>query len=99
MMEKITNPKIKLMASGKRLTAKQMQAKAGDLLPKHLANLESILFVQEGECILSINDKENILKQGDAFVVPPNITHQIRANTDFKGIHFMPKEIEFQFFK
>ncbi|HLR31960.1 MAG TPA: cupin domain-containing protein [Fodinibius sp.] len=98
-MEKVTKPKVKSLASGNNLTAKQMQAEAGDLLPKHLANMESILFVHEGECTLTINGEDKLLKQGDAFIVPPDAKHQIKAETDFKGIHFMPKEIEFQFFK
>lgn len=98
-MEKVTKPKVKSIASGNTLTAKQMQAEAGDLLPKHLADMESILFVQEGKCTLTINDEDNILNQGDTFIVPPKAKHQIKANADFKGIHFMPKEIEFQFFK
>jgi quercetin dioxygenase-like cupin family protein len=97
-MEKITNPIIKTLASGNQLIAKQMKANAGELLPAHLANLESILLVQEGECIIKLNDKDYALKQGDAFVVPPEIKHQIKINTDFKAVHFMPKEIKFKFF-
>lgn len=98
-MEKVTKPKVRSLASGKNLIAKQMQAEAGDLLPKHLANMESILFVHEGECILNINNEDKVLKQGDAFIVPPDVKHQIKATTDFKGIHFMPKKIEFEFFE
>jgi len=98
-MEQVTPPKVKLLTSGNHLMAKQMQAEAGDLLPKHLANMESILFIQEGACILTINDEDKLLKQGDAFVIPPEIKHQIRAKTHFKGIHFMPNNIKFQFFK
>ena len=98
-MEKVTQPQIKLMASGSKLVAKQMQASAGALLPAHLANKESILFVQEGECTFTINDLDHVLKEGDAIVVPPKVRHQIKTNKDFKGIHFMPKDIEFKFFK
>lgn len=98
-MENITNPKVKLLASGSKLVAKQMLAKAGDLLPMHLANLESILFIHKGECVLHINNEEKQLKPGDAFIIPKDIKHQIRVKSDLKGIHFMPKEIEFQFFK
>ncbi|MGO3183911.1 MAG: cupin domain-containing protein [Aequorivita sp.] len=97
-MEKVTKPKVKMLASGKKLVAKQMQANAGELLPAHLANLESILVVQEGECVFKINDENHVLKQGDSIVVPPEIKHQIKANKDFKAIHFMPKDIEFKFF-
>ena len=97
-MEQITKPNIKLLAAGRNLTAKQMQANAGELLPEHLADMESILFVEDGECILTIKGEENTLKKGDAFVVPPAIKHQIKAITDFKGIHFMPIKIKFEFF-
>lgn len=97
-MEKVTQPKVKLLTSGDKLMAKQMQANAGELLPAHLADVESILFIQEGECIFKMNDKEHVLKQGDAIVVPPEARHQIKASTDFKAVHFMPNEIKFKFF-
>ena len=97
-MKKVTKPQVKVLASGTDLITKQMQAAAGDLLPKHLADLESILFIHDGECILSINGEDKLLKHGDAFIVPPETKHQITAITDFKGVHFMPKEIKFSFF-
>ena len=97
-MEKVTKPKVRSIASGKDLVAKQMQAEAGDLLPQHLADVESILFVHEGECILNINEEDIVLKQGEGYVIPPDIKHQIKAITDFKGLHVMPKSIKFQYF-
>ena len=97
-MEKVTEPKVKTLASGNELIAKQMQANAGDLLPAHLASVESILFVQEGECVFKMNDKDTVLKQGESIVVPPEIKHQIKVNKDFKAVHFMPKDIKFKFF-
>lgn len=97
-MGKVTTPKVKVLASGSNLVAKQMQGNKGDLLPEHLANVESIIFIHEGECILKISGEDKLLKQGDAFIVPPETKHQFKAITDFKGIHFMPKEIEFKFF-
>lgn len=97
-MEKVTKPIVRDLALGKELVAKQMQAKAGDLLPKHHADLESILFIHEGECIINLDGEDIHLKQGEGFVVPAKITHQIKALTDFKGVHFMPKEIKFTFF-
>ncbi|MBZ0243016.1 MAG: cupin domain-containing protein, partial [Bacteroidales bacterium] len=98
IMEKITKPKIKLLAKGKKFTAKQMEAKAGDLLPKHLANIESVLTVIEGECVLALAGTDHALKQGDSFIVPSEIVHQIRAITDFKAVHVMPNDIAFKFF-
>lgn len=95
---KVTKPIVKVLASGQELIAKQMKAKAGALLPKHLADVESIVLVQEGECILNMDGEEHLLKQGDAFIIPPQVKHQIRAKTDFKAAHFMPKEIKFEYF-
>lgn len=97
-MEKVTNPKVKTLATGTSLIAKQMQANAGELLPAHLANVESILLMQEGECIFKMNDEDLVLKPGDTMLVPPEIKHQIKAITDFKAVHFMPKDIKFTFF-
>lgn len=97
-MEKITKPNVRVLASGGNLAAKQMQAKAGELLPEHLANVESIIFIHEGECILKISGEDKLLKPGDALIIPPETRHQFKAITDFKGVHFMPKEIKFQFF-
>src|SRR5690554_155523 len=98
-MDQVTKPKVSAIASGNHLVAKQMQAKAGDLLPKHLADVESILFVHEGECILNINDEDIVLKQGEGYIIPPDTKHQIKATADFKGLHFMPKEIQFEYFE
>lgn len=97
-MEEVTNPRIKVLSSGTKLIAKQMEANAGELLPAHLANLESMLFVHEGACTITINNQEHVLKQGDAMTIPPEIKHQIKVNKDFKAVHFMPIEIKFKFF-
>lgn len=94
----ITKPRIKLLASGNSFTAKQMEAKAGELLPKHVASLESVLTVTHGECVLAMAGTDHVLKQGDSFVVPPDIKHQIRAVQDLKAVHVMPNGITFEFF-
>ncbi|MEO7313963.1 MAG: cupin domain-containing protein [Ginsengibacter sp.] len=97
-MEKVTKPNVRDIALGKNLIAKQMQAEAGALLPKHLADVESILFIHEGECNLNMNEEDIVLKKGEGYVIPPNTKHQIKVITDFKGLHFMPAGIKFEFF-
>lgn len=98
-MEKVIIPNVTVLASGKEFIVKQMQANAGEVMPIHHANLESILFIYEGECILKINNKDILLKSGEAFTIPPLVKHQIKAVTDHKGIHFMPNGVKFEFFK
>ena len=97
-MEEVTKPTVRSIATGTELVAKQMQADAGDLLPEHLADLESILFVHEGKCNLRMNDEDIVLEQGKGYVIPPDTRHQIKALSDFKGLHIMPKAIKFEYF-
>ena len=97
-MEKITKPNVKLLAQGEKFNAKQMQAKAGELLPEHVASIESVLIVMEGECELTLSGVQHTLKVGDSFIVPPKIKHQIRAIEDFSAIHVMTNDIKFEFF-
>lgn len=96
--EKITKPNARTLSAGERLIAKQMKADAGSLLPWHMSDAESILFVHEGECSIQIDNKSRLLKQGEAFIVPPNMEHQIKAVTDFRAVHFMPQDIKFTYF-
>ncbi len=97
-MKKITKPTVKTLATGSQLVAKQMSSEKGDLMPAHLANAESILFVHQGECTFKMDNKEHLVKEGEAIIIPAEAKHQIEANEDFKGIHFMPNNIEFEFF-
>lgn len=97
-MEKITKPKVRTLATGTELVAKQMQAEAGDLLPKHLADVESVLFIHEGECIFDLDGEKTTLEAGESIIVPAKVKHQIKVTEDFKGVHFMPKNIQFEFF-
>lgn len=98
-MEKAVIPNVTVLATGTDFVTKQMQANAGEVMPLHHADQESMLFIYEGECILRMNNEEILLKTGEAVVIPPLVKHQIKAVTDYKGIHFMPKDIKFEFFK
>ena len=97
-MDEITKPRVRSIATGKEMVAKQMQAEAGDLLPAHSASVESILFIHEGECILHMQGDEIRLQAGVGHVIPPKTRHQIRVVADFKGLHIMPKDIRFEYF-
>lgn len=98
-MEKVTKPKVKTLATGQELVAKQMQSEKGDLLPEHQADVESVLFIHEGACTLRIDGQEKYLKPNDAYIIPPNVRHQIKVEEGpFKGTHFMPKGIKFEYF-
>lgn len=97
-MTKVTKPRVRDLALGSDYVAKQMAAKEGDLLPLHSADVESIMFIHEGECILILDGVDHPLKAGEAMIVPPHIKHQFRGITDFRGVHFMPKDIKIEYF-
>jgi len=67
----VIKPKVRTLASGKKLITKEMSGKEGKLLPLHLSNLESVIFIHEGECILNMADEEIQMKPGDC-KVPQN---------------------------
>lgn len=98
-MENVIKPVVRTLATGTNFIAKEMAGKKDKFLPKHASNIESVIFIHEGECVLFMDTEEIKMKAGDAHIIPPHTPHQFRGITDFKGIHFMPKEIEFEFFK
>jgi quercetin dioxygenase-like cupin family protein len=98
-METVSKPNVKSLAEGAVFKTKQMKASAGKLLPKHRANVESVVVVTKGEIEFRLTEESHSLKQGDVFVVPAKAKHQIKVVEDFAAIHIMPHEIEFEYFK
>src|SRR5690625_7347985 len=88
---KVTKPIVKELASGEEFIVKQMRAEANALLPKHFADVESILLIPEGECTLNMDGEEHLLKQGGAWMMPPQVNHQMLPKTEFKAAHRMPQ--------
>lgn len=96
-MPRVTKPKVTPLQKGSAFATKQMEAKAGDLLPRHKANLESVLIVIGGECNFELEGVTQNLKAGEHIIVPKEAWHQIEAVKDLKAIHMMPKDIKFDF--
>jgi|SRR5690625_842886 len=95
---KVSKPKVTLLAQGEKYKTKRMQANAGELLPKHKASVESVLVVTHGACNLNINNGDHRMNPGDVYVIPAEVTHQIKAIEDLSAIHIMPHDIKFEFF-
>lgn len=82
---------------GERFVNKQMEGRGDAAFPGHRSSLESVLVVIEGQCRMMMGDAKHTLKQGDSFIVPPDVWHQVIADPAFKAVHIMPKEIRFDF--
>lgn len=96
-MESAGRSRVTPLQEGVLWVTKRMEATSGASLPRHRASIESVLVVTEGQCILNLSDAYEVLGQGDSFVVPAHVWHQITADPDFRAVHIMPKEIRFEF--
>lgn len=98
-MENAGQSKVTPLEEGVFWVTKRMEATSGLAMPGHTASIESVLVVTEGRCIVKFRDAEHRLSDGDSFVVPADVWHQVVADPDFKAVHVMPKEIRFKFSK
>jgi quercetin dioxygenase-like cupin family protein len=51
---------------------------AGQRVPDHKHDVEEVIVVTAGQCVVSVADAEGVLATGDAVVVPPGTAHSIR---------------------
>lgn len=59
---------------------------AGQQLSDHTAPFDALLQVVEGEMELSVEGKVNVVKAGEAFVIPNGAHHSVSAAKPFKMI-------------
>ena len=59
---------------------------AGQQLSEHTAPFDALLQVVEGEMELSVEGQVNVVKAGEAFVIPNGARHSVSAAKPFKMI-------------
>ena len=59
---------------------------AGQQLSEHTAPFDALLQVVEGEMELSVEGKVNVVKAGEAFVIPNGARHSVSAAKPLKMI-------------
>lgn len=91
--------KVTPLQDGSLFVTKRMEATSGKAMPRHKASIESVLVVTDGQCLIKFDDENHVVAQGESFVVPADLWHQVVADPDFKAVHIMPKEIRFEFSK
>ena len=60
-------------------------------LSEHTAPYDALVINLEGEADVKIEDKNNILKEGDAIIMPANKPHALKALSQFKMLLVMIK--------
>lgn len=56
----------------------------GEKLKTHSADGDALATILEGEVIITIDGKENYLKEGESILMPVGIPHSLEAITPFK---------------
>jgi quercetin dioxygenase-like cupin family protein len=64
----------------------------GERLSEHTAAYDALLYVMEGEALVTVGGVGNELKQGDGIILPAGKTHAVRAIARFKMLLTMIRE-------
>ncbi len=54
----------------------------GDAVPEHTHQVEEVLVVTEGECVVEVDGRQHTVRAGDAVIVTPGAAHAIRQRSD-----------------
>ena len=64
----------------------------GEGLSPHTASYDALLYVMEGEALVTVDGVGNVMKPGEAIILPAGKPHAVRASTRFKMMLTMIRE-------
>ena len=64
----------------------------GEGLSEHTAAYDALLFILEGEALVTVSGATSEVKQGEAIVLPSGQPHSVRAGARFKMLLTMIRE-------
>lgn len=86
----------RVVASGKKCQIVEFVLKKGAVIPPHKHIHEQIGFVQKGKIRITIGGVSNILNQGDAYQIEPDLEHEVEVLEDSIAIDvFSPPREDF----
>jgi quercetin dioxygenase-like cupin family protein len=96
-METINKPEMAQLTTGESFKIFQVRGMAGMGMPLHHSTGEAVVIVSEGSAVLKIGEKEHLLQEGGAFIIPAKQNHSLRLNTRFKALVVMSRESNIEF--
>ena len=54
----------------------------GESVPEHIHDVEEVLVVTDGECVVTIDGRSYAVREGDAVIVKPGATHSIAHRSE-----------------
>jgi quercetin dioxygenase-like cupin family protein len=64
----------------------------GEGLSEHTASYDALLYILEGEAVVTVSSAANQMKEGEAIVLPAGKPHSVRATRRFKMLLTMIRE-------
>jgi len=55
---------------------------SGEAVPAHTHEVEEVLLVTVGECIVTVDGRPEAARSGDAVIIPPGTSHAISHSSD-----------------
>ena len=96
-MKTPNKPEMKLLQSGNALKVMQISGQAGMKMPRHRTTQEAVITVQAGRAILNMLDQEHTLKEGESFIIPANVDHDLVLEADFQAVAVMLLKSKIEF--
>ena len=96
-METINKPEMTMLATGESFKVFQVIGMAGMAMPLHHSTGEAVVIVSEGSAVLKIEEREHLLQEGSAFIIPAKQNHSLRLNTRFKALVVMSQDSNIEF--
>jgi len=60
-------------------------------LSEHTSPYDAFIYIIEGDALIKIGGKENLVKEGEAIALPKDIPHSVKAEKPFKMLLIMIK--------
>src|SRR5690242_3222994 len=91
--EEQLNPQLgRKMIHGRNVTVARISLKKGAVVPSHSHSNEQISMVESGALRFVIAGEEQVLRAGDAVVIPPDAPHTVEALEDSLAVDlFAPR--------
>jgi len=96
-MDNQLKPQMSLFQKGEKFKALKVSGNANAKMPLHFATREVVIFIEKGEALLGISDREITLKAGDSQIIPAMQPHTLLIKDDFQAIVIMEIESEIKF--
>lgn len=74
----------KCLTYSKTVDITLMAVDEGEGLSTHSADGDAFVYLIEGEALITVDGKENIVKQGEVILMPVGIPHSLKAIKPFK---------------